>query len=173
MLTRQNGVEVGVSCLQYTVILAIIFHGLSLNKAASTSLWWLIAQSPRAMNLQSLSSNWKHLQQQLDKNKPPKRKTSTVVGEGSSSTRKRKKLNTSKNLSDMSRQIRQNPAGLELWAMENDISAADVRLAYGTSVPATLLATNRDEINQGLSPTYASRITPTQPSLASISSLLI
>ena len=58
----------------------------------------------------------------------------------------------------------QNPADLELWALENDIPVADLRDAYGTilkrssSVPTTTLTTDRDNINKGLSAKYVIRL---------------
>ncbi|KAI9781629.1 MAG: 3'-5' exonuclease [Geoglossum umbratile] len=108
------------------------------------------------MDLKSLSSNWKRLKQQLDKDKPlKKRKASSVEKDSSSSSRKKMKLAVSKSLPDASRQVPQKPVDLELWAVENDISAVDLREAYGTirkrgpSVPTI----NLDKINEGLSTT--------------------
>ncbi|KAH0547694.1 hypothetical protein FGG08_000183 [Glutinoglossum americanum] len=110
------------------------------------------------MNQKSLSSNWKRLQRQLDKNKPPKRKASTAI-EDSSSAWKRNKLTSPGSSPSMPRRTQQKPTDMELWAIENDVSAADIRDAYGTflkgssSISATILPTDGDEINKGFSPT--------------------
>ena len=118
---------------------------------------------PYKMDLKSLSSNWKRLQQQLDKDRPPKKRKVSSAREGSTpSTRKRMELTTSKSLPDLTGRAQEEPANLELWASENDISVADLRDAYGTipkrssSVPARLVA-DRDNINKGLSATYVIR----------------
>jgi hypothetical protein len=109
------------------------------------------------MDLKSLSSNWKRLQRQLDKDKQPKKRNVSLVEDNSSSTQKRMKLSTSTSLSDIPRRTQQNPADLELWALENDIPVVDLRDAYGTipkrssSVPTTTLTTDQDNINNGLS----------------------
>ena len=103
------------------------------------------------------SEGAKRLQQQLaeDKSKPPK---SNVTGDISSSARKRRRLTTPKNSHDMSKQTQQKTTDLELWAMQNDISATDLRDAYGilpkgsSSISAGILAKDHDEINKGLSP---------------------
>ncbi|KAH0557168.1 hypothetical protein GP486_005042 [Trichoglossum hirsutum] len=112
------------------------------------------------MDLKSLSGNWKRLQQQLAENesKLPKNKASRVAEDVSSSTRKRKRLTTSKDSQDMSKRTQHRPIDLELWAVQNDISTTDLRDAYGilpkgsSSISAGILATGQDEINKGLSP---------------------
>ena len=119
------------------------------------------------MELKGLSSNWKKLQQSLQKEEAPKRKSidgavqhrlkrqkpdpvsrqiksaTVIVGGGSMG------LGTSKITNDAP------SASLARWAEDNDISAKDLVAAYGTSLKTTTLPDvdyTGDVINAGRSP---------------------
>lgn len=131
--------------------------------------------SQNGMELKDLSSNWKKLQETLEKNtsRPPKGKASEdVLQPQRNSVRHRKaepsshkrrletakdKLPTSKMGTPSSRPSGKTPsASLALWAEDNDIPAEDIVAAYGISPKSTSVLDTKyagDKINEGLSPT--------------------
>lgn len=135
------------------------------------------------MELKDLSSNWKKLQATLqnDTVRPPKRKASKDALQPHSNGVKRARtrlestprdtssgriIGKEQKLRNMglgaSRESEKSAlpsASLALWAEDNDISAKDLALAYGTSVKTTSIPSVPDTIlesatiNEGLSST--------------------
>ncbi|MCJ1484673.1 3'-5' exonuclease [Schaereria dolodes] len=112
------------------------------------------------MKLEELSSNWKKLQQSLQKDtsKPSKRKASDLqVQHGGVKRRRNVVKPTSMGLTASRVEDPTVPsATLALWAEDNDITNEDLRAAYGSSqLKSTPLpdAIHSESINQGISPT--------------------
>ena len=128
------------------------------------------------LTLQDLSSNWRNLQEKLkaDTSKPPKRPAAVLQDPQQPTGRKKPRLNgpTSKTLPNpkvihkrskmgmgwSSSSKKEAPsASLALWAEDNDIPAASLAAAYGTSLKSTSIPDfqkdSKDSINAGLSTT--------------------
>lgn len=123
-----------------------------------------------SMDLNNLSSNWKRLQESLNKDtsKPPKRKANHDVSlthrngvkhefrGGTPAIQKTSGNGKSKNTGlELSNVMKSAPsASLALWAEDNDISSQDLAAAYGTSVKRTSLPDTHvldENTNEGLS----------------------